>query len=364
MLIIDNEIVQNVLTMRECIEVQEAAFEGLTNGKTILRPRVNFYAPCGRDDGYFRGTSVEGISHGVHAVRLKSDIITWPRTADGSWSEHKYCMQPGTYCGLVLLFSTENGEPLAMINDGHLQHMRVGGAAGIGTRLLAREDSHVIGLLGSGGMARTYLEAFVEVRKITKVKVFSRSPTNRVEFAEEMAAKLGIDVVPVDSAVEAVRDVDILSSCTDSMTPTIDPDWIKPGMHVVNLGPFEVSAEAAARFDVCIQQGREEYPIPDSPTFRRDIFDGVGAYVIGTPEQQRVLPPAPKKRFNQWPLYVDVITGEAPGRTNAAQVTHYRPLGNFGVQFSSVGALVYRRAKEAGLGRELPTEWFTQNIRN
>ena len=67
-------------------------------------------------------------------------------------------MQPGTYCGLVFLFSTSNGEPLCILNDGHLQHMRVGGAAGIGTRLLAREDSHVLGMIGSCAMARTFLD--------------------------------------------------------------------------------------------------------------------------------------------------------------------------------------------------------------
>lgn len=365
MLMIDNDVVQEVLTMRDCIEVQEDAFGGLVNGKAVLRPRTNFYAPCERDDGYFRGSSVDGSSHGVHAVRLKADIITWPHAPDGSRSELKYCVRPGTYCGLVFLFSTANGEPLAIINDGHLQHMRVGGAAGIGTRLLARKDSNVVGMLGSGGMARTFLKAFAEVLDIRKVKVFSRSPANRNSYADEMSAELGVEVVPVDSAYEAARGVDILSTCTDSMTPTILPEWIEPGMHVVNLGPFEISPEAAARFDICVLQGKEEYPIPDSAMFRRDIVDGLGAYVMGTPEEQRRLPPAPKKnRFGEWPVYTDVITGKASGRTSPNQVTHYRTIGNFGVQFSSVGALVYRKAKAAGLGRELPTEWFLQNIRN
>src|SRR6185437_6439414 len=110
------------------------------------RPRLDTMMPCGQNDAYYRFGSLEGATDGVHAVRLKSDIITWPVRADGSQSRQKYCMQPGTYCGLVLLFSTETGEPLAILNDGHLQHMRVGAAAGVGARLLARADAQRVGL--------------------------------------------------------------------------------------------------------------------------------------------------------------------------------------------------------------------------
>ena len=106
MLLINNEVVAEVLTMSECIEVQEAAFKGLTEGKAIFRPRIDTYVPCEREDGYYRFGTVEGSSGGYYAVRLKSDIVHWPVGADGSVSENKYCVQPGTFCGLVFLYST------------------------------------------------------------------------------------------------------------------------------------------------------------------------------------------------------------------------------------------------------------------
>lgn len=365
MLMISNDVVKQVLTMRECIEAQETAFAGLPVGRAVFRPRLDMYVPCGREDAYYRFGSVEGASDGVLAVRLKSDVLTWPQSPDGSRSEKKHCVQPGTYCGLVFLFSTENGAPLAILNDGYLQHMRVGGAAGIGTRLLAREDSHVLGMIGSGGMARTFLEAIVTVRDIKKAKVYSRNADHRNKYAAEMSAAFGIEVVPVDSAREAARGVDILSTCTDSLYPTIEPGWLEPGMHVVNLGPREISPEAAARFDVFVRQGREGVEMPESATFRKDIGSGVGAYIAGTPEEQRRIPVIRKKpAMDDWPVYTDVISGKAPGRTAAEQITHYRTIGNWGVQFSSVGAVVYRKAKAAGLGHELPNEWFLQDIRN
>jgi len=365
MLMISNDDIARVLTMRECMEAQEAAFAGLLTGKAIFRPRIDTYVPCDREDGYYRWGSVEGASDGVLAVRLKSDIVHWPKGADGSVSESKYCMQPGTYCGLVFLFSTGNGEPLAIMNDGYLQHMRVGGAAGIGTRLLSREDAHTVGMIGSGGMARTFLEAYAVARDIRKVKVYSRTLANRRKYAQEMSRQLNIEVVPVESAREAVRGVDILSTCTDSITPTIEPDWLEPGMHVVNLGPHEISAEVAARFDVKVQQGREGLDVPESDMFRKGIGGSLGAYVMGTEEQQRRLPRATRNlKLGEWPVYTDIISGKVAGRTRADQITHYRTIGNWGVQFSSVGALVYHKAKAGGLGRVLPTEWFLQDIRN
>ena len=77
------------------------------------------------------------------------------------------------------------------------------------------------------------------------------------------------------------------------------------------------------------------------------------------------MPPSSKKKHvDEAPVYTDVISGKAPGRTSRDQITHYGTVGNWGVQFSSVGGLVYRKAKAAGLGHELPTAWFLQDIRN
>src|SRR5262249_39235692 len=161
----------------------------------------------------------------------------------------KYCMRPGTYCGLVLLFSTADGEPLAIINDGYLQHARVGASAGIGTRLLARGDARTVGMIGAGGMARTVLEALDEGRDIRAVKVFSRSAANREAYAAEMSAQFDISVTAVASAREAVRGADIVATCTDSMHPVIEGSWLEAGMHVVNIGPSDLGGDTFARID-------------------------------------------------------------------------------------------------------------------
>jgi len=138
MLFLNNDDVHAVLKMSDCIEIQEQAFLGLDDGHSIHRPRIDMYVPCERDDGYWRWGTMEGatsVPGPYFAIRMKSDVITWTKDTDSGISrEDKYCVTPGTYCGLIMLFSSRNGEPLAMLNDGYLQHMRVCGGAGIGVK--------------------------------------------------------------------------------------------------------------------------------------------------------------------------------------------------------------------------------------
>lgn len=247
MLFLNNDDIHQLLHMQDCINIQEAAFKGLAEGHSVHRPRIDMYVPCEIEDGYWRWGTMEGATQvpgPYFAIRKKSDVIQWTQDQrSGLPREDKYCVEPGTYCGLIMLFSTRNGEPLAIMNDGHLQHMRVGGDAGLGVKYLSREDASTVGMLGQGGMARTYLEAFCAVRDIKQVKVYSPNRENRELYAREMEQQLQLEVTPVDSAREAVSGVDMISTFTSSMVPKVEHDWLEPGMHVTNLGPFELSEE-------------------------------------------------------------------------------------------------------------------------
>lgn len=376
MLIIDNRLVSELLTMSDCIRVQEAAFCKLASGAAIHRPRLDLYFPTEREDGYYRWGTMEGANDEYFAIRMKSDIITWPTAADGSQTEDKYCVQPGTYCGLIMLMSTRNGEPLAFINDGILQHMRVGGGAGIGVKYLSREDSHVVGMIGSGGMARTYLEAFTCVRDIQACNVYSPNPANRERFAEDMSRQLGIPVRAVDSARAAIKGADIVSSCTDSMTAVYDGAWIEPGMHVTNLGSHEVPDSAIERADVFIRQGKAGLELAPNDRAATGIGHSPSAIVGGTAEQMKRLPRSDKSKGTfgdsagaksgrgDAPDFADLAAGVCAGRTSRDQVTFYRNQGNQGLQFSSVGGWVHAQAVRAKVGREIPTAWFLQDIRD
>jgi alanine dehydrogenase len=378
MLIIGNDAVADILTMADCIRVQEEAFKKLPTGGAIHRPRIDMYFPCEREDGYFRWGSMEGANDGYFAIRMKSDIITWPKTPDGGWTEDKHCREPGTYCGVIFLVSTRNAEPLAFINDGVLQHMRVGGGAGIGAKYLSREDSHVIGMLGSGGMARTFLEAFACVRDIRQCKVYSPTAKNREAYADEMSRRLGIEVQAVDSPREALRGADIVSSATDSMKPVYDADWLQPGQHITNLGRREMPDAAMSRFDVVVRQGTAGLQMKQTERFQAERGLSPAAFIGGSADEMKRIPERNRQpgfggdspdftdrgKGGDKPDFTDLITGKSRGRTSRDQVTFYRNVGNQGLQFSAVGGWVYAEAVRRGLGRDIPTDWFLQDIRD
>ena len=378
MLIINNDDVAKLLTMDDCIRVQEDAFKKLPYGGAIHRPRIDLYMPCEREDGYYRWSTMEGANDGYMAIRMKSDIIVWPKGDNGNWTEEKYCREPGTYCGIIYLLSCRNGEPLAFINDGMLQHMRVGGGAGIGVKWLAREDSHIVGMLGSGGMARTFLEAFTCVRDIRLCKIYSPNAARREAYADEMTKKLGIEVRSVSTAREAVEGVDILSSCTDSMIPVYDAEWVEKGIHVTNLGRREMPEAVMAKFDVVVRQGVAGLQMRQTERFQAERGLSPAAYIGGSPEEMKRIPDknqAPgfggdspefsdRGKGGDKPEFADLVTGKCKGRTSRDEVTFYRNVGNQGLQFSCVGGWVYELAKKRGLGRTIPTEWFLQDIRD
>jgi len=363
MLILNNRDIEGLLDMPTCLEALETGYRDLLHGDAAYRGRIDLYAPCERPDAYFRWGTMEGVCRSLEtfAIRMKSDITYWP---EGK-TEEKFCIQPGTFCGLILVVSTRNGEPLAIMNDGYLQHMRVGGCAGLGVKYLARPDASTVGLLGSGGMARTYLRAFCAVRPIARAKVYSPNPEHRRAYATEMAQALGISVEPVDTPEEAARGVDILATATDSIQPTLNPAWAQPGMHLTNLSDREVPREVLARCDVVVKLGGASLnPQGLGPDF---VYRGeIASLIIGTPEERQRIPFPRSPGFEKggYPHLVDLLAGRAQGRTSPQQITFFINSGTQGLQFAAVGGRVVQLAREKGVGRELPTEWFLQDIRD
>ena len=343
MLLINNHEVEKLFTMKDCLAALEDGYDDLLKGDAVYRPRLDLWMPCDRPDGYYRWGTMEGASRkiGVFAIRMKSDVVYWPNGE----TEEKYCVRPGTWCGLVMVFSVRNGEPLAIINDGLIQHMRVGGCAGLGAKYLARQDACDIGIFGSGGMARSYLEAFYEVRKLRRVKVYSPTKANRERFAKEMTGKLDIEVMAVDAPEKVVREADIVATCTDSTQTVFDePEWLK-------------------RCDLSVKLGRNTIEAMDEGMIR--LHGNVG-YIAGQPEERARIPnPAVDNyRGDYFKYFMDVRAGKVPGRTSDKQVTFFINAGTQGLQFAACAGKVVELAKQQQVGRELPTEWFLQDIRD
>src|SRR5499425_1753563 len=218
-LILSNDDVEKLLTMRECIAVMEEAYVELAEGRGISRTRSDCFAPTTRTDAVYSLKSMDGVvpKLGVGAVRINSDIVTWPKRGNNVRREKVPAAPNNRYVGLILLFSVENGEPLAILPDGVMQRMRVGAANGLGIKYLARKNAKRVGILGSGWQAGAQLMAACAVRDIETIRCFSPNPQSREGFASEMSALLGVEVVPVAQPEEAVRSADIVMCATNTL---------------------------------------------------------------------------------------------------------------------------------------------------
>src|SRR5258708_16844132 len=122
--------------------------------------------------------------------------------------------------------------------------MRVGGDGGIGVKNSAWADAETVGMLGSGGMAHSNLMAFVEMRKIKRLNVFSPTKAHREAFAREAAETYGIEAKACSRPEEIYEGADIVAACTDSAVTVLDGTHIEKGAHVINIGGLAVPPDA------------------------------------------------------------------------------------------------------------------------
>jgi len=366
MLLIDNETVERVLTMEMTMAALERSYLDLAQGRGICRPRIDICIPTGDPQKEYRwGTMEGGSAGGYFAIRMKSDVIYHATAADGTRTQEKYCLRPGLFCGLILLTSVENGEPLALINDGVLQHMRVGGDGGLGVKFMARGDASVIGMLGSGGMAETHMLSFTRARPIRRLQVYSPTQKNREAFGARMAEEHGIEVAVCDSPEQVYRGAHIVAALTDAAQPVLNGALLEPGAHVVNIGGGGLPDRATMeRVDVYLRfgdapspEGHEDWPLDDEYLSWRAA---AAAPRKGGKAKRGHGVMLPEKRVT----LRELVDGAKPGRTSDSQIT-WSERGNLqGAQFHAVAAVVYEAARTAGLGHQLPTEWFLQTVRN
>lgn len=359
-LLIDNDTQERVLEMAEAVEAMDDAFRQFGTHDAAFLPRTDLLSfptveEAGEMDKYWFAVLQGAIRDPPRvALRFRSDVHWFETDEAGNTTTKKYSTEPGLFMGFVLLFDSSNGELIGMLNDGVIQHYRVGALAGVAADQLAREDAASVGFIGSGEMARMYAEAFSVVRDIEEIAVFSRSPENRQSFAADVGDRLGVDGTPCETAAEAIEGVDIVASCTSSITPVIDTTLLEPGQFYVNVNEHELDPATADNVDRIVTTTRRPY------IFNRDL-------VLGSDEEYEAY-------LDEWengpfPVYSpidfteirEVLVGDAPGRADDDEIVFYDNR-SCGIQFAALGQLIHRRAEEAGLGTEVPLSWFLQDI--
>ncbi len=219
----------------------------------------------------------------------------------------------------------------------------------VGTDILARTDSAVLGLYGTGRQARRHLATLCAIRPIGKVRVYSRSADNRSAFVGRMQPYVDAEIEAVETPREVARGADIICCATGTNVPVLEGAWLEPGQHVIsivasNKGVFEQSPLSRPRreFDDAVIERADrviatlkEQAILDE---QADLFEPVSRGLIS------------------WDEIGDLgalVAGRTGGRTGADQITVFKQNSDQGVGFMALAKLAYDKAIEAGIGIEI-----------
>lgn len=307
--------VHQLLTMTEALDAVERAFAAQGQAEVLNNPRQRLYLP----DGVFHLMSAAVLSEGVFGFKAYASFA--PKTRF-----------------LFFLYDADNGNLLCVMEADRLGQVRTGAASGVATRYMARPDARTMGILGAGWQAQTQLEAVCAVRPIARVKVFSRHVERRERFAEMMSERLGIAVVPVDTAEEAVRGSAVVVTATTAREPVLLGEWIEEGTHINAIGANalsrrELDLSVFARCHIVAVDDRDQAKIESG-----ELITAVEAR---------------KLNWRQVVELADIVAGRVPGRVDPASVTLFKSLG-VALEDVAVAHVVYRKALAQGVGQALP----------
>ncbi|NKE37001.1 ornithine cyclodeaminase family protein [Natronococcus sp. JC468] len=239
---------------------------------------------------------------------------------------------------VLSLFDADSGEPLALFDGASLNPFKTGAAGAVGVDALAREDATTLGIVGSGAQARGQLRATATVRDLTDVRVYSPTAENREAFAGDFDTELEADVRAVASSADAVAGADIVITATRASEPVFDGDELEPGTHVTAMGQYGTDGRELDTTTI----ERATY-VPD---LRERATHDAGAFLAaledGVVDEDHV-----RAELGE------VVAGVEPGRTSDGEITVFDS-GGTGIETVAAAGMLYERAREAGLGTELP----------
>lgn len=378
-LILNNDDQERCITAAEAVDAIEHGYALWERGDAVRRGGMYLVLPTSQPDQFLKLLSMEGglRGPGYYALRVLPQVNVPPDPNNPSEKLLSYTYKPGFIGGLCFLFSVDNGELIAILNDSYIQHLRTAATGALGARYLARRDSKVLGIIGAGGMARTFMMTMTAVRDIERVVIWGPTRDHVEACVQQMKPKIDVEFVMASGPEEVCAAADILCTCTNSSSPVIEPEWIKPGTHLNSVLPVELMKvyPMVDTVGLLVRKPPLELNGFQDADFRK-AYDLLG-WVGGQPEEREKVPTgvakpveypnsklvdsinretgeiyADKRDPNEITYLANVSYGTLPGEGNSSA-------GPQGIQFAAVGARIYERALEiGGIGHELPREWF------
>lgn len=312
------ELRQCVRLDLELVDAIADAFTALAMGRVVMPPILHMAVPEANGEVDVKSAWLPGLPS--FAIKVSPGFFDNPKRGLPSLS------------GLMMLLSAETGRLEALhLDNGWLTDLRTAAAGAVAARHLARADARIAGVLGAGTQARFQIEALTLVRPIERVLVWARDVVEAEAYADEMADRLGLDVLPVASPERLVLEADVVVTATPARSPLVVADWLHPGLHLTAIGADapdknELHPAVLARADrlicdsraQCARQGELHHALAGHPDLE---VTELGAITVG----------------------------RQPGRQSADEIT-VADLTGTGVQDTAIALLAYRKACGAGLG--------------
>jgi alanine dehydrogenase len=315
-LVLTQREVRELLDLDRLVDALADAHAELSAGRTSMPPRVAALVP---EREALLGVMPAYLPSAGLACKL---VTLFPQNRDRE-----------THQAAIVVFDAANGTPLALMDGTYVTATRTAAGSALATRLLAREDSRVLALIGTGVQARTHALAIPRVRRIEEIRVAGRDRTK----AEALAEELGPPARAVDSYEEAIRGADVVAATTHATEAVVRREWLEPGTHVnsVGLNPSGREVDEATVADATLVVESRESALAPPPA--------------GAPELVGVASERVHAELGE------LVTGAKPGRSSPDELTLYKSVG-VAVQDAAAAALVLSAARERGIGREVDLE--------
>jgi len=317
MLLLSDDEISRLISMRETIDAVEAAFGEFARGGVKMPQRSTIMLDEEAGSISFMPSYIpkaRALATKIISIYPKNPTKGLPTTA--AW---------------IIVNDPETGMIEALLDGTYLTAMRTGAVTGVAARYLAPKDSKKAAMIGCGVQGKTQAWAVAETRAIEKMRVFDLSRERMDLFSREMSGKLGIDVVPSDSVAEAVNGVDIVVTATTSKDPVVRREWLGERVHVSAIGAFYPDYRELDTGTI-----RDAKLVVDS---REAIMEEAGDILI----------PISEGVIGVDHIYAelgDLVLGRKPGRTDDDGLTVFKSVG-LAIQDSSVARLVLDKWRES-----------------
>ena len=321
LLITEDDVKKLPLSIDAAIPIMEETFRMLGDASVDNGPRLRMSV----DNGFMQ--FAPAALHGKKLAGFK----LWANFGRGT-GVHKGSP------GYDYLYSMETGELLAIIHAYLIGKYRTSAQSAVAVKYLSPPGASSIGLYSAGRIAEGQLEAVCRVRPIRRVRVYSRTPKDRVAFCERMSKRLGVEVIPANAPEEVPRDADIIITASTSEVPILFGDWITRPCLIVAAGANhwykrEIDEKVVTRADFVVVDEKEHAKI-ESGNLLWPIAHGL-------------------LTWNHVKELGEVVSGRVPLPDLKKSTILF---GSHGLAVTDVAmaARTYELARAQGLGTELP----------